>query len=613
MNLSEKLANLPTQPGCYIYRDEAGKILYVGKAKNLRNRVRQYFQSSRSHDAKTNELVSRINDLELFITDSEIEALALESNLIKKHRPPFNILLKDDKQYPHIKITNEPAPRAVIARKIIKDGSRYYGPYLPPSLAWQTLDLINRHFQLRTCTMEINGKADRPCLEYHIKRCLGPCVKELCTLPHYEEAVRDVEMLLQGKTADLEAMLKERMVKASDELRFEAAARYRDQLKTIAKLGEQQKMMLVSGEDVDTFGYYREERQLALALFTMREGKVVGKREFYWEDIADPFDPGAFIGQALKQYYTAGDYAPGEVYVPVEFEDRQLLEEYLTTQRGRRVHINAPQRGVKRDLIDLVEKNARLNFDQRFRVQRPDMTRVLQELQEALELPDLPDRIESFDISNMQGDENVASMVVCEHGVMKKADYRKFKVRSVEGRADDFQSMYEVVGRRYSRLLREDRPLPNLVLIDGGKGQLAAAARALHELGLEALPTASIAKREELLFVKGRAEPVRIDHHSPVLHLIQMIRDETHRFAVTYHRKRRAMRDFKSELTSIPGVGEKLKERLLRNFGSLKRVSQASFAELKPFVGATQAERIVEHFARLKRAEAEMAEDGDGE
>src|SRR6185369_6324573 len=544
MTLAEKLANLPTQPGCYIYRDERDKILYVGKAKNLRNRVRQYFQSYRSHDAKTNELVSRIADVELFITDSEIEALALECNLIKRHKPPFNILLKDDKQYPHIKITNEAAPRAVIARKIVKDGSRYYGPYLPPSLAWQTLDLINRHFQLRTCTMEITGRADRPCLEYHIKRCLGPCVKELCTIDHYNEAVRDVEMLLEGKTADLEAMLKERMQKASDELRFEAAARYRDQLKTIAKLGEQQ-----------------------------------------------------------KQYYTAGDYAPGEVYVPVEFEDRQLLEEYLTTQRGRRVHILAPQRGVKRDLIDLVEKNARLNFDQRFRMQRPDMQRVLDDLREVLELPTIPDRIESFDISNIQGAENVASMVVCEHGAMKKSDYRKFKVRSVEGRADDFQSMYEVVGRRYARLLRENKPLPDLVLIDGGKGQLAAAARALHELGLEALPTASIAKREELLFVKGREEPIRIDHHSPVLHLIQMIRDETHRFAITYHRQRRTMRDFESELTSIPGVGDKLKARLLRNFGSLKRVSEASFDELKPFVGTREAKRIVEHFANIRASE----------
>jgi excinuclease ABC subunit C len=611
MSLSEKLASLPTQPGCYIYRDEQSKILYVGKAKNLRNRVRQYFQSSRSHDAKTNELVSRIADFELIVTDNEIEALALECNLIKKHKPPFNVLLKDDKQYPHIKITNEPAPRAIIARKLVRDGSRYYGPYLPPSLAWQTLDLINRYFQLRTCTMEINGRADRPCLEYHIKRCLGPCVKQLCTLDYYDEAVRDVELLLQGKTADLEAALTERMIRASDEMRFETAARYRDQLKTIKKLGEQQKMMGVSDEDVDIFGYYREGHQLALALFTMREGKVVGKREFYWEDITDPFDPGAFVGQALKQYYTAGDYAPGEVHVPVDFEDRGLLEQYLSTVRGRRVHITSPQRGVKRDLIDLVEKNARLVFDQRFRVQRPDMQKVLQELQEALELPELPDRIESFDISNIQGSENVASMVVCEHGEMKKADYRKFKVRSVEGRADDFQSMYEVVGRRYSRLLREDKPMPNLVLIDGGKGQLAAAARALHELGLEALPTASIAKREELLFVKGRGEPIRLDRHSPVLHLIQMIRDETHRFAVSYHRKRRAMRDFKSELTSIPGVGEKLKARLLRNFGSLKRVSEASFAELKPFVGASQARRIIEHFETLRATEAQSQDDAE--
>jgi excinuclease ABC subunit C len=388
-------------------------------------------------------------------------------------------------------------------------------------------------------------------------------------------------------------------------MRFEAAARYRDQIRTIQRLGEQQKMLTVSGEDVDIFGYYREGHQLALALFTMREGKIVGKREFYWEDIREPFEPGGLIGQALKQYYTAGDYAPGEVHVPVEFEDRQILEEYLTTQRGRRVHIIAPQRGVKRDLIDLVEKNARFNFEQRFRVQRPDMQKVLQELQEALDLTELPERIESFDISNIQGAENVASMVVCEQGAMKKSDYRKFKVRSVEGRADDFQSMYEVVGRRYSRLLREEKPLPNLVLIDGGKGQLAAAARALSEIGLEALPTAAIAKKEELLFVKGRDEPVRLDHHSPVLHLIQMVRDETHRFAVAYHRKRRAMRDFKSDLTSIPGVGEKLKARLLRNFGSLKRVSGASFAELKPFVGEIQAQRIVDHFARLRQEQSE--------
>jgi excinuclease ABC subunit C len=609
MSLEEKLSNLPTQPGCYLFRDKKGKIIYVGKAKNLRNRVRQYFHSDRASEYKTGDLIARIIDVDLIVTDNEIEALALECNLIKKHKPIFNVLLKDDKQYPHIKITNEKAPRAMIARKILKDRASYYGPFLPISLAWNTLDLINKNFQLRTCTMEIDGKADRPCLEYHIKRCLGPCVSRLCSIEQYDEAVRDVDLLLQGKTTDLENELKLRMRQASDELRFEAAARYRDQLKTIQKLGEQQKMMVISRDDLDIFGYYREGRLLALSLFTMREGRVVGKREFYWEDISDPFEPGAFIGQALKQYYMSGDYAPGEIYVPVDFEDRALLEEYLTGQRGRRVHILAPQRGVKRDLIDLVEKNARLNFDQRFRMQRPDMQKVLDELRDVLELPTLPDRIESFDISNIQGAENVASMVVCEHGAMKKSDYRKFKVRSVEGRADDFQSMYEVVGRRYSRLLRENKPLPDLVLIDGGKGQLAAAARALHELGLEALPTASIAKREELLFVKGKDEPIRIDHHSPVLHLIQMIRDETHRFAVTYHRKRRTMRDFESELTSIPGVGDKLKARLLRNFGSLKRVSEASFAELKPFVGTREARRIVEYFSQIRTGELRPTED----
>jgi excinuclease ABC subunit C len=607
MTLEEKLSNLPNQPGCYLFRDKKAKIIYVGKAKNLRNRVRQYFHTDRAQVFRTGDLIARINDVDLIVTDNEIEALALESNLIKKHKPIFNVLLKDDKQYPHIKITNEAAPRAMIARKILKDGASYFGPFLPISLAWNTLDLINKNFQLRTCTMEIDGKADRPCLEYHIKRCLGPCVNRLCSAEQYDEAVRDVGLLLQGKTDDLEADLKRRMHEASDELRYEAAARLRDQLKTIVKLGEQQKMMVISRDDIDIFGYHREGALLALSLFTMREGKVVGKREFYWEDISDPFDPASFIGPALKQYYTGGDYAPGEIYVPVSFEDCELLEEYLTAKRGRRVHIVAPQRGVKRDLIDLVEKNARLNFDQRFRMQRPDMQKVLDELRDTLELPTVPDRIESFDISNIQGAENVASMVVCEHGAMKKSDYRKFKVRSVEGQADDFQSMYEVVGRRYSRMLREARPLPDLVLIDGGKGQLAAAARALHELGLEALPTAAIAKREELLFVKGREEPIRIDHHSPVLHLIQMIRDETHRFAVTYHRQRRTMRDFESELTTIPGVGDKLKARLLRNFGSLKRVSEASFDELRPFVGPVGARRIVEHFEGIR-----AAEDGSG-
>ena len=609
MTLDEKLQNLPTQPGCYLHKNTKGQIIYVGKAKNLRNRVRQYFQSSRAMDAKTQELVSRITDFEFIVTDTEVEALVLESNLIKLHQPRYNVLLKDDKQYPHLKLTiEEPFPRIFRVRKIEKDGAAYYGPYLPGSLADRTVSLINREFQLRTCSdevYEIYKRAGRPCMEYQIKRCLGPCQKDLCTPEQYGEAVNDVRLLLDGKDKELAANLEARMLKASDELRFEQAAKYRDLLRTVRALGEQQKMMSAPDQDIDIFGYYREAHQLALQLFTMREGKIVGRREFYWEDLpVEGFDPAEFLGEVLEQYYTIGNYVPLEIHVPVDWPDRELLEQALTEKRGRRVYILDPQRGKKRELIDLVEKNAKLGFDQRFRVIKPDWTKALAELQEALALPVYPRRIESFDISHIQGSENVAAMVVCEDGAMKKADYRKFIIKTVEG-ADDFASMNEAVGRRYARLLKEEKTLPDVVFIDGGKGQLSAAATALHALGLGTLPLVGIVKprgrHEEIshLLIKGREnEPIVLEKTAPALRLVQMIRDETHRFAVTYHRHRRAMRDFNSELTSIPGVGEKLKERLLRNFGSLKRVSQASVAELKPFVGQKQAERIVEHFAQ---------------
>src|SRR5581483_7283750 len=426
---------------------------------------------------KTNELVSRIADLEYIVTDNEVEALVLESNLIKRHKPRFNVILKDDKQYPHIRLSvNEPFPQAMIARRINNDGALYFGPYLPASLARETLRLINKLFQLRTCEIEIDGKRERPCLEYHIKRCLGPCVKDLCDPADYKEAVRDVRLFLEGKNKDLIKSLEERMLEASDEMRFELAARYRDQIRTVQRLSEQQKMLQVHSFDIDIFGYYRNGPQLALQLFTMREGKIIGKREFYWEDIKDPFDPREFLSEAISQYYTIGNYVPNEVHVPVEINDGETLSEYLTEKRGRRVRIVTPQRGQKRELIDLVEKNAKINFDQRFRTLQPDMQKVLEELQDTLDLPEFPARIESFDISHIQGSENVASMVVCDNGVMNKKEYRKFIIRSVEG-ADDFKSMYEAVSRRYSRLLREGRQLPNLVLIDGGVGQLHAAAK----------------------------------------------------------------------------------------------------------------------------------------
>jgi excinuclease ABC subunit C len=615
VNLEEKLRNLPISPGVYLHKDEAGKIIYVGKAKNLRNRVRSYFQSGRGHDRKTRELVRRIRDLEFIVTDTEVEALVLESNLIKQHKPRYNVLLKDDKQYPHLKLTvNEPFPRVMITRKIQRDGALYFGPFLPASLARRTIDLINRTFQLRTCDIEIDGKLPRPCLEYHIKRCLGPCVKGLCTPTEYQEAVRDVRLLLEGKNKELADTLEARMTQSSEEMRYELAAKYRDLRKTVLAIAEQQKMATSPERDVDIFGYYREGARLALQLFTMREGKIVGRREFYWEDLPeDDFDPSSFLSDVMTQYYST-DYVPREIHVPVDFEDRGLLEKALTERRGRRVRILDPQRGEKRDLIDLVEKNAKLAFEQRFRVLKPDMERVLEELQEVLELPRFPARIESFDISHIQGAEAVGSMVVCENGKMNRAEYRKFKIKGVEG-ANDPASMHEVVFRRYRRQLDEGNPLPDLVMIDGGKAQLGAAATAMRELELEAIPVIGVVKpprrHNEVshLLVKGREhEPVFLDSHSPVLRLIQMIRDETHRTAVQYHRKRRELRDFTSELTAIPGVGEKRKNRLLRNLGSIQRVSTASVAELSPFVGRKTAEEIVEHFTR-QRALADGGQD----
>src|ERR671939_939048 len=439
--LDEKLQNLPTSPGVYLHKDAAGKIIYVGKAKNLRNRVRSYFQSGRGQDRKTRELVKRIHDLEFIVTDTEVEALVLESNLIKQHRPRYNVLLKDDRQSPHLKLTvGEPFPRVMITRRIQRDGALYFGPYLPGSLARRTIDLINRTFQLRTCDIEIDGRLPRPCLEYHIKRCLGPCVKGLCAPAEYQEAVRDVRLLLEGKNKELADTLEARMMQASEEMRYELAAKYRDLRKTVLAIAEQQKMATSPERDVDIFGYYREGARLALQLFTMREGKIVGRREFYWEDLPeDDFDASAFLSDVMTQYYST-DYVPREIHVPVDFEDRELLEKALTERRGRRVRILDPKRGEKRDLIDLVEKNAKLAFEQRFRVLKPDMERVLEELQEILERPRCPARIESFDVSNISGAENVAAMVVCENGKISKAEKRNFRIKTVEG-ANDPASM----------------------------------------------------------------------------------------------------------------------------------------------------------------------------
>ncbi|MBA3600728.1 MAG: excinuclease ABC subunit UvrC [Acidobacteria bacterium] len=607
MTLDEKLKNLPVSPGVYIHKNSDGKIIYVGKAKNLKNRVRSYFQSGRGHDAKTRELVRRIADFEFIVVDSEVEALVLESNLIKKHKPRFNVLLKDDKQYPHLKMTNEPFPKVVITRKILRDGSSYYGPFLPAALARRTLDLINRAFQLRTCDIEIDGKLPRPCLEYHLKRCLAPCVKELCKPDEYRQATSDVKLLLEGKNKELAAELEQRMWHFAQTENYELAAKYRDLHKTVLALAEHQKMATTADRDVDILGFYREKQRLALQLFTMREGKIVGRREFFWEDLdAENFDASEFLGEVLSQYYST-DYVPLEIHVPADFADREILEKVLTERRGRRVKILDPKRGQKREMIQLVENNAKIAFEQRFRVLKADTEKVLGDLQEILELPHLPTRIESFDISNIQGADNVAGIVVFENGKPARAEYRRLIIKTVEG-ANDFASMNEAVFRRYKRLLNEEKPLPQLIFIDGGKGQISAAAAAMQTLDLEMIPIVGIVKPprkhseiSHLLRFGREDEPVAFEMGVPAFRLVQQIRDETHKTAIQYHRKRREMRDFTSELTVIEGVGEKRKLRLLRNFGSIERIAKASKQELLPFVGMKTANLIFEHFERQRK------------
>jgi excinuclease ABC subunit C len=608
MTIAEKLKMLPISSGIYLHKNADGKIIYVGKAKNLRNRVRQYFQSSRNMDPKTRRLVKYISDFEFIVVDNEVEALVLEANLIKKHKPRFNVMLKDDKQYPHLKLTNEAFPKVVITRRVVKDGSHYYGPFLPASLARNTLNLINRAFQLRTCEIEIDGKLPRPCLEYHLKRCLGPCVKGLCTQEEYLEAAADVRVLLEGRNKELAKDLEQRMWHYSENGQFELAAKYRDLRKTVLALGEQQKMATTADRDVDIFGFYREGSKLALQLFTMREGRIVGRREFFWEDLPadDTFSPSDFLGEVLAQYYST-DYVPLEIHVPMDFEDRDTLEKALTERRERRVRIFDPKRGKKRDLIELVETNAKIAFEQRFRVLKPNTEKVLAELQELLELSYFPERIESFDISNISGAENVAGIVVFENGKPARSEYRRFIIKTVEG-SNDFASMNEAVYRRYKRLVAEEKPLPQVVFIDGGKGQLSAAAAAMQALDLELIKLVGIVKppkrHNEIshLLIHGREdEPIPFDRNSLAFRLILQIREETHKTAVQYHRKRREMRDFTSELSEIPGVGEKRKLKLLRQFGSIERIAKASREELSPFVGAKTASEVFEHFERQRK------------
>jgi excinuclease ABC subunit C len=591
----QKAEALPNQPGVYIFKDEAGRPIYVGKAKSLRSRVRSYFQELRPSDEKRDLMLEAAHDLETIVVDNEKESLALENNLIKQFKPRYNILLRDDKSYPYVKLTlGERFPRVYVTRRLKKDGSHYYGPYFPANLAYRIVDLVHRRFLVPSCTVDLTRYHPRPCLQYYIKRCQGPCVEGLTTPERYAEAVRHVRLLLAGRESELIGDLERRMAEASATQQYEEAARYRDLISTVEQLRERQKMAASHGEDVDIFGFQQEGKLAAVNLFHLRGGRTVDRREFFWEDLED-FNAREFFSSLLKQLYLDQQYLPDEVHVPTDFEDRAVLEELLTEKRGRQVQVLAPQGGRRRALLELVARNARHSFERRFRVLKPHAREVLESLTEALDLPKPPRRIECFDVSHTQGSDIVASMVVWEDGRMKKSDYRKFIIKTVS-QNDDFASMKEAVGRRYRRLQHEKKPLPDLILVDGGIGQLHAAAAALEEFEIINQPLVSIAKKEEILYALGREnEPVALDHHSPVLHLIQQIRDEAHRFAVTFHRARRSGRELSSELLKIPGVGERTVQKVLRHFGSFSALRSVSSEELSQLVRPHQAKLICDY------------------
>jgi excinuclease ABC subunit C len=600
MDLREKAAQLPLAPGVYLYKDGGGQVIYVGKAKVLRHRVRSYFSEDKLADVKTGSLIAEARDIDYILVDNEKEALALENNLIKQYQPRFNVLLRDDKTYPYVKLTRERYPRVYVTRRLRKDGATYFGPFFPANLAHRLVHFIHRHFLVPSCKVDLTRYHPKPCLQYHIHRCLGPCVEGLADGDAYEAAVRNVRQFLEGRHTDLARELRGRMEAASGEMRFEEAASLRDLLATVEEIEQRQKMAAAKGDDVDIFGCYAEPPLVALNLFHLRHGQIVDRREFFWED-QEEFDEPQFFSSLLKQLYLDQQFIPAEIHVPVDFEDRDTLEELLSEKRGAphggRVEIRTPQRGQKKALMDLVGTNAKHSFDARFRVLKPSSKAIQQALQDALNLPVAPTRIECFDISHIQGTDKVASMVVWEDGRMKKSDYRKFIIRTVVGN-DDFASMREVATRRYARLLEEKQPLPGLVLIDGGLGQLHAAAESLEALGIADQPLASIAKREEIIYVFGQEdEPVVLDRFSPILHLVQSIRDEAHRFAVTFHRSRRSARQLTSELDAIAGVGERTVQKLLKQFGSTELVRAASEDDLAKAVGRAAARKVKAHYA----------------
>jgi len=596
MPLADKLEQLPARPGVYLFRGADGAILYVGKARVLRDRVRSYFQASRPAEFHKARMVEEVADLDLVVTDSEMEALALENNLIKRHKPPYNVRLRDDKNHPYLKLTlSEEYPRLYVVRRPSEDGNAYGGPYIPASLGRKTAGLVRKLFGIRSCKETLDGRRPRPCLQHQIKRCLAPCVAEVCALDRYRRSCEDARLFLEGRTEEVVRRLRGQMEDAAAGERYEEAASLRDQVRALQRLEAPQKITTTDIEERDLLATHVEGDRAAVQVFCVRDGKVVAREGFLLDRLTEPE---SVLASTLQQFYASGRYVPREVLVTGEIPDRELLEAWLAGRRGTAVSIHVPQRGEKRRLLDLVERNAQLAFALEWKHPRKQSQEILRALRDVLDLEVEPQRIECFDISNIQGSDVVASMVVFEGGLPKKSDYRKFRVKGLVGAPDDFASMREVVGRRYKRLLEEGKDLPDLVLIDGGKGQLGAAVEALDELGLGDQPVASLAKKEELLFVRGGSDPIALPRSSPVLQLVQRVRDEAHRFAVGFHRQARSSRTLRSELDDIDGVGPATRRKLLSFFGSVRGVRGAAEAELAAVVGKATAARVRRHFER---------------
>ncbi|WP_291980857.1 excinuclease ABC subunit UvrC [Luteitalea sp.] len=606
-DLKPQIARLPEQPGVYLYLNRAGETIYVGKARALRDRVRSYL-GARGTSPKTEALLDEAVGLEVIVTDSVVEALALENNLIKERSPRYNIKLRDDKTYPYLRLsTSEGFPRVSVVRRVANDGDYYAGPFMPASLAWQTRSLSHKLFGIRSCREVITGQRGRPCLEYDIKRCLAPCVATICTQDQYQHAVRDARLLLDGRTEELVADLESRMYAAADEERFEQAAQLRDTIRTLETLRDrQQKMATPRMGDRDAIGVKLGPGGAVVQLFQVRSGRVVDRVEMVTNaDQARDARLEDLLDRAVAHVYA--DHAPPpEVLLPVALPDMDLLAEWLSARAGRQVLVSVPQRGDKKALIDLAARNAALSYDARFNEDGAANHEALETLQAALGLAALPRRIDCFDISTLQGAETVASMVVCQDGRMKKSEYRKFRIKGEAGNRepdtgnrflDDFAAMHQVVGRRYRKVADDDGPWPDLIVIDGGKGQLNAAYEALEALGLDHVVAVGLAKQEELVFTRDREDPIAFGQGTPALRLLQRIRDEAHRFAVTFHRTARAGRDLRSELDDITQVGPRRRRQLLTTFGSVAGVRRASREDLTAVVGAKAADAILRHFA----------------